>query len=80
VQFISRTKISHVSLNARFSVTGRDTSIPDTLESLPVEDCSLGLLPVQSRRVMMRTIVEYEEFYANQQRDHRSGLREFREG
>jgi hypothetical protein len=32
VQFISKTKISHVSLNARFSVTGRDTSIPDTLE------------------------------------------------
>ena len=74
VQFISRSKISHVSLNARFSVTVRDTPIPDTLESLPVEDCSLGLLPVQSRRVMMRTIVEYEGWTMRFPRESGHGL------
>ena len=41
---------------------------------------SLGLLPLQSIRVMMSIIVEKERLYDNQQRDHRSALREFREG
>jgi uncharacterized protein len=36
------------------------SSLAGTLDSLPVEDCSLGLLPRQSRCMMLRIIVEYE--------------------
>ena len=41
---------------------------------------SLGLLPLQSIRIIVSVIVEKERIYDNQQRDHRSALREFREG
>lgn len=58
VQFISKTKISHMSLDARFSVTDRDNSMPETLESLQVVDCSLGMLPLQSRRVIRQAILQ----------------------
>ena len=57
------------------------TSLPGTLDSLPLEDCPLGQLLRTRERARLRIIVEHEESsIANQQRDHRSGLRQFREG
>jgi hypothetical protein len=50
------------------------------LQRLAISECPLGQLLRTRERVRLPMIIDYEEFYANQQRDHQSGLREFRGG
>jgi hypothetical protein len=50
------------------------------LHRLAISGCPLGQLLRTREHVRLPMIIDYEEFYANQQRDHRSGLREYGEG